>query len=91
MVGSIVYDIESTYFVLDRCATCYEKNPLMRPFVEAGRPQLYTIQGSIGAGVIYASYRMKKNGHKLWWLLPVVLTAAHTVAGIHNIRMVIKF
>jgi hypothetical protein len=91
MVSSTVFDVESTYLALDKCAACYEKNLLMRPFVKAGRPWLYAIQGSIDAGVIYASYRMKKNGHKLWYVLPVAITVAHTAAGMHNIRLSIKF
>ena len=61
LIGTTVYDIESTYFALDRCETCYELNPIMRPFVEAGKPQLYAIQGSIDAGIIYVSYKMKKQ------------------------------
>ena len=91
MVGSTVYDVESTYLALDKCSVCYEKNLLMRPFVGAGRPWLYAVQGSIDAGVIYVSYRMKKNDHKLWYVLPVAITVAHTVAGTHNIRLAIRF
>ena len=91
MIGSTVYDIESTYFALDRCKNCREYNPLMRLFVEAGRPAIYAIQGSIDAGVIYVSYKMKKKGHKLWFVLPVAVTVVHTIAGTHNIRIAIKF
>src|SRR3989338_7172205 len=94
MVGTTVYDIESTYLVLDRCQTCYELNPIMRPFVEAGRPQLYAIQGLIDAGVIYTSYQMKKldgKFKKIWWILPVAVTAGHIVAGTGNMRIAIRF
>ena len=91
MIGSTVYDIESTYFALDRCKNCREYNPLMRLFVEAGRPAIYAIQGSIDAGVIYVSYKMKKKGHKLWYVLPAIVTVAHTIAGTHNIRIAVRF
>lgn len=91
MIGSTIYDVESTYFIMGRCENCREANPLMRPFVEAGRPWLYTVQGSVDAGVICASYQMKKKNHKLWYVLPIALTVAHTFAGTHNIRLAVKF
>ncbi|OGN15326.1 MAG: hypothetical protein A3J47_04175 [Candidatus Yanofskybacteria bacterium RIFCSPHIGHO2_02_FULL_43_22] len=93
MIGSTIYDIESTYLTLDRCATCYEKNPLMRSFVESGRPAAYSVQMAINGGIIYASYEMKKSQRfrKVWWAIPVAVTVAHVVAGTHNIRLGIKF
>lgn len=92
MIGSTVYDSETTYYTLDRCGNnCKEGNPLMRPFVNAGRPWLYAVQGSIDAGVIYTSYQMKKKGHKFWYILPVALTVAHSAAGTHNLRLAVKF
>ncbi|TSC90538.1 MAG: hypothetical protein G01um10142_404 [Parcubacteria group bacterium Gr01-1014_2] len=91
LIGSTIYDVESTYFAFDKCVACYEKNPRMRPFVKAGKPWLYAVQGSIDAGVIYASYKMKDKDHKLWYLLPVALTVVHISAGMHNIRVAIKF
>lgn len=91
LVGSTIYDVESTYYALDKCPTCRERNPFMRPFVKAGKPWLYTVQGSIDAGVIYASYKTKKQAKKLWWLLPVVMTATHSIAGTNNIRIAIRF
>lgn len=90
-VGSTIYDVESTFYALDKCHTYREGNPLMRPLVEAGRPWIYAVQGSIDAGVIYTSYKLKGNDSKLWWILPVALTAVHSIAGTHNIRIAIKF
>ena len=91
LVSSTVYDTRSTYFALEKCKNCREANPLMRPFVKAGEPWLYVVQGFINTGVIYASYKMKEKDHKLWYVLPVALTIAHTIAGTHNIRIAIKF
>ncbi len=91
MIGSTIYDVESTYFAFSRHENGRELNPLMRPFVEAGKPWLYVVQGSVDAGVFYASYEMKKRDHKLWYLLPVAITVAHTIAGTHNLRIAISF
>ena len=94
LIGSTIYDIESTYFVLGKCKTCEEGNPIMRPFVKAGKPALYAAQGSIDAGVLYMSYKMKKGDtrfKKVWWLLPVAMAAGHMVAGTYNMRFAIRF
>ena len=68
-----------------------EGNPLMRPFVKSGRPILYAVQSLINAGVIFLSYKMKQGGSKLWWVMPVALTAGHSVAGTYNIRLALTF
>jgi len=91
MIGSTIYDVESTYFALDRCKRCRESNPLIRPFIKAGRPAIYTVQGSIDVGAVYLDHKLKKKGNKLWWLLPVVLTVSHTAAGTHNVRIALRF
>lgn len=91
LIGSTIYDVESTYFALGKCGICREANPVMRPFVEAGRPWLYTIQGSVDAGIIFTSYEMKKRHNKWWWVLPVAVSAAHLTAGTRNIKVAISF
>ena len=94
LVGSTIYDVESTYFTLNKCGTCQESNFFMKPFVNAGRPAIYAIQGSIDAGVVYASYKVKKGSgkfKKVWWFVPVAMTAGHFVAGTYNVRITIRF
>lgn len=94
LIGATVYDVESTYFTLGKCETCHELNPVMRPFVEAGKPSLYAIQGLIDAGVIFASYKMKKQDSKfkrVWWTIPVGVTAGHLAAGTINIKIALRF
>ena len=95
IVGSTIYDIESTYYVFSKCPTCRELNPtFMKSVVYAGRPALYAVQGSIDAGVMYMSYKMKKDGrglNKAWWVLPVAVVVGHSLAGNHNIRFAMTF
>ena len=89
LIGTSIYDIESTYFALNRCENrCREGNPLMRPFIERGRPWAYAYYLSLDAGVIYYSYYLKKNGHnKLWYVAPLAVAGAHTIAGTWNIKI----
>ncbi len=90
LIGTTIFDSESTFAALDKCNnTCKEGNTLMRPFINSGRPATYAVQGTIDTGLIVWSYKMKKDGNKLWWLLPVVSGAAHTVAGGFNMRFVL--
>lgn len=91
-LGSVVYDVESSYFALDRCENkCKEGNPLIRPFAEKGRLWVYAYHAPIGAGVMYYSYYLKKNGKKWWFLPPVIITAVHVTAGTWNIKYALSF
>ena len=90
MVGSTVYDVESSYFVLDRC-NCREANPLMKSFIGSGRPTVYAAIAATDVAMMVVIYKIKKRNDKLWWILPVVVTAVHSVAGTNNIRTAIRF
>lgn len=86
---STVVDIESTFHTIGKCPpgyTCREANPLLRPFVQSGRPAAYAFSSSINGLVWWSSYRMKKRGNRWWWVGPVVQITTHTVAAIHNYR-----
>ena len=89
LIGSTIYDVESTYFSIGKGYR--ELNPRMRSFVNAGRPGLYMVQGSVDAGVIFLSYKMKKADSKLWWIVPIAVTAWRSVSGTHNMRIAIRF
>lgn len=88
LVGSTIFDTETTFAALDNCPTCKESNPIMRPFIKSGRPATYAVQGVIDVGIIYWSYKLKKEHRKIWWVLPVVMGASHVVAGGFNLRFV---
>ena len=88
LVGSTIYDAETTRLALKKCLpNCREGNPLMRPFVSR-QPVLYAVQGAIDSGVLFWSYRLKKDNINGWWLLPVVVGATHITAGSFNIRFI---
>jgi hypothetical protein len=91
LVSATVFDIETTYIGLENCSRCKELNPVMRPFVNSGRPAIYTVEMGINAGMIYYSYKLKKRGSKLWWVIPVAVGAAHGVAGGSNLKFSTKF
>jgi hypothetical protein len=85
-VAATVYDTETTFAGIKNGAR--EGNPLMRPFVESGRPATYAVQMAVTGGISYLAYRQKKRGSAGWWFFPVVLTVGHTVAGSLNLRYV---
>ncbi len=89
LAGTTVFDTETTFAALDKCNhTCKEGNPLMRPFFNSGRPAVYAVQGAVDVGLIAWSYKLKKDGNKLWWFPPVVVGAVHGLAGGFNLRFV---
>lgn len=89
LVGTTVFDVETTFAALNKCGnTCHEGNSLMYPLVQSGRPAVYAVNGAIDAGLIAWSYKLKKDGSKLWWFLPIVAGTAHGLAGGFNMRFV---
>lgn len=91
LVAFTVFDVETTFAALKNPrVSVREGNPVMRPFVNRGRPATYAFLGGVDAGVIYASYRMKKSTNpairKLWWVVPIAMMASHAFAGGANLR-----
>ncbi len=74
-LGMAVFDVEMTH----RCIEshhCREGNPLM-PSSLAGALSVNVALVGYGS---YVSHRLKKHQSRMWWLSPVIGTAAH-VAG----------
>ncbi len=73
-LGMAVFDVEMTQHCI---ATdhCREGNPLM-PSSQAG--QLSVSFALVGYGS-FVSYKLKKRGSNLWWILPTVGVATHAV------------
>lgn len=93
LVVSTIFDIETTFAAIDNPdIPVYEGNPIMRPFINSGRPATYAFVGMVDAGIVYISYRMKKSAdpdiQKLWWVIPMAATTGHTLAGGLNLRFV---
>jgi len=89
MVAASIFDMETTFSAIKNPGV-HEGNPIMRPFVNAGRPATYAFIGGMDAGTLWLAYRAKKNPNpairKLWWLAPAIATATHAFAGGANLR-----
>ena len=96
LVASTIFDVETTFAGVKNTAIPVreESNPIMRPFINAGRPATYAFLGGANTGVIYLSYRMKKSHdptiRKLWWVISVTATAGHAFAGGFNLRFTFR-
>ena len=84
--ASMAYDIETTFYTLDRCPNCYEANPIMRPFVKRGRLATYAFGMGIVTAQTWISYEMKKHT-KFWWVIPAAGIGLHSYAGTHNLSL----
>lgn len=93
LVASTVFDVETTFAAIKN-PDVREGNPVMRPFVNAGRPATYAFLGGVDASIVYASYWMKKSTNpavqKIWWVMPIVATASHAFAGGFNLRFTFR-
>lgn len=94
-LGTTYWDIDSTFRVLDRCSTCYEANPRMRPYVEEGRGSLNRVQAYYSGGTMLASLGMKAafRKNRSWflrnaWVIPqLMLAGVHARAAFGNERI----
>ena len=85
--ASTMLDLESSYYVLNNCPrgfTCHESNPLLRPFVSAGRPAAYAFTTGTNALAVLSSYKLRKKGSRFWWVPMTVYTGIHTFAAVKN-------
>ena len=83
-------DIESTFYVLDRCISCSEKNPVMRPLVERGKLPIYGIQMIANYAILRSTWKMHQEGHPYWNTLARSATKMHTMAGCSNMSILNK-
>jgi hypothetical protein len=81
-----VYDVNTTLRTLDRCSTCYEANPIMRPFVR-NSATAYSAGLGLSAAGIYGSKKLKERGSRWWWVPLVSQIGVHTALGIRNSRI----
>lgn len=79
------FDAATTYNALQNCPTCYETNPMVRPF--ASNPAIFVVLGGSAVGINYTARRLRRAGHGRMAL--IVQTAAvglHILAGANNLR-----
>lgn len=88
LVTMTVFDVETTFGAIRNGA--HEANPIMKPFIDSGRPATYALQLGIDALLIFVAYEMKKSSNsdfnKRWWVLPMVSATEHAVCGGLNLR-----
>ena len=82
-IASTTYDVETSFRAFDRCISCYEGNPVLRPFADS-RTKMYVFQSGLNAGLGYTSWQLKKDGSKWWWVPLVANIGIHVAAATHN-------
>lgn len=81
--AATIYDVNTTIRTLDRCVTCYEANPIMKPFVR-NTTAAYGAGLGLSAVSIYGSRKLKEKGSRWWWVPLVGQIGVHTALGIRN-------
>jgi hypothetical protein len=89
---AMILDTKSTFDVGYRCPTCYERNPVVRPFLPLGPAPVFAMGVAFDAGVMTVAAKMKGSSkpalRRTWWIVPVALAAGHFVAWRHNVGLV---
>lgn len=83
-LGMAAYDVHSTFAGLDRCATCAEANPIMRPFIRLGKGATYGVALSLTVFQMEIARRMKRQHERSWAVGPAIGIGVHGVAAISN-------
>ena len=86
MTVATIYDVETTFYLLDGCPECQESTPITRPVIERGRLATYAFSFAINAGVMYVARRMFDRQDSWWRVVPLAFTIVHAVAGTFNIH-----
>jgi hypothetical protein len=86
---TMLLDTKSTFDTLGRCVRCYEANPYAAPFVNRGPAVAISAGMTFDIGVMAIAAKMKGSPqarfHRVWWVVPVALTAGHALAYRHNL------
>lgn len=83
LLASAIFDVETTFAAFDRSGG--EANPIMRPFVNAGRVPTYAMKSVAVAGILWGSHHLRSRG-RWWWFVPgTAVAVAWTVIGFHNL------
>lgn len=89
LAGTTILDVESSFATFDNYGDRRkERNVLLRPLFKSGRPAVYAVEGTLDAGFIAWSYKLKKDGKKMWWVVPVAVGSVHAIAGGFNLQFV---
>jgi hypothetical protein len=84
--AATIYDLQTTLRVLQRCPSCGEANPIMKPFAGSTSAAFSAGLGFTAAS-IYGSHRLRQRGARWWWLPLAGQIGIHTVMGIRNNRL----
>lgn len=84
VMASSEFDAGTTYTAMHSCS-CREGDPMMRPF--AGNPSVFAVS-AFSAWMIDRGAKKLRVHHRKWAVvLQVGATAAHVVAGAHNLEL----
>ncbi len=91
-LGATAADVDSTFRVLKRCASCYEANPIVAPLLKRGPALTWTVITGVTLADVELAHELRRSDHKtlriIGWAVPIVATGLHTWAAIHNHQLI---
>jgi hypothetical protein len=84
LAAATVYDVETTFYRLDRCQ-CIEVNPMVKPFVERGRLATYAYSAAVNGIIMVVARQMYNRSHGWWRAFPIAVSIVHGIAGTWNL------
>lgn len=89
MFGATIFNTEATFLAIKKCPSCMGLDPTTQPSINLDkRLAVYGMMMMLSGDTALASYVMKKNKNKYWWLAPVAVGTIASVMGGVNMRFV---
>ena len=86
VIGSTLFDTETTFRGLTKCS-CYEANPVLSPFISAGRPAAYAFETGMDGVALFSAFKLRKMHSKVWWLPATAVVGMHIWLGSRNLQL----
>lgn len=86
--GLAAADVHSTFDCFRKYpGICQEANPVMKPFMGGSEARAHVGVQALNLGVNAIGWKLKKDGHKQWWVPATVSASSHGVAFGFNLRL----
>ena len=89
MFGATIFNTEVTFLAIKKCPGCMGLDPTTQPSIGLDkRLAVYGMLMMLNGNTALASYKLKENKNRYWWLAPVAVGTIASVMGGMNMRFV---
>jgi len=89
MFAATIFNTEATFLAIKKCPGCMGLDSTAQPSIGLDkRLAVYGMLMMLNGNTALASYKLKENKNRYWWLAPVAVGTIASVMGGMNMRFV---